>query len=98
VEFDFRPSNSYSDATQNKPVSVPTWKESLAAVPASAPSQPQNDSLPPDMTLAPCSYPFGCATHNQGWIGASINTRTGNYHYSQQDISITALGGPLRSA
>ncbi|MEJ2736549.1 MAG: DUF6531 domain-containing protein, partial [Anaerolineae bacterium] len=52
--------------------------------------------LPPDQTNAPCDCPVGCTNQTQNWVGGPINTRTGNYHYSRQDISVAALGGPLR--
>lgn len=52
--------------------------------------------VPEDQTWAPCECPFGCSTHSQGWEGGPINTRTGNVHYSRQDLSIPALGSPLR--
>jgi hypothetical protein len=51
--------------------------------------------LQADQSNAPCDCPVGCAEQNQDWVGGPINTRTGNYHYSQRDISIAALGGPL---
>ncbi len=53
------------------------------------------ESLPPDQVLAPCDCPVGCTNQTQHWVGGPINTRTGNYHYSRQDLSIGALGGPL---
>jgi len=49
-----------------------------------------------DQSWAPCECPFGCSTGYTGWEGGPINTRTGNYHLSEQDISIPALGQPLR--
>jgi YD repeat-containing protein len=42
-----------------------------------------------------CECPFGCSSDRQNSVGGPINTRTGNYHYDRQDISIPALGGPL---
>lgn len=52
--------------------------------------------LPADQTNAPCDCPVGCSNQTTDWVGGPINTRTGNYHYSREDISIAALGGPLR--
>jgi hypothetical protein len=51
--------------------------------------------LPADQTLAPCDCPIGCTNQTQHWVGGPINTRTGNYHYGREDLSIAALGGPL---
>lgn len=53
-------------------------------------------TVPNDQDWAPCECPFGCSNHRQNWAGGPINTRTGNYHYSQQDFAIPALGDPLR--
>ncbi len=54
------------------------------------------NSLPADQTNAPCDCPVGCSSQTTNWVGRPINTRTGNYHYNREDISIAALGGPLR--
>ncbi len=52
--------------------------------------------FPADQVHAPCDCPVGCSTQTTNWVGGPINTRSGNYHYSREDISIVALGGPLR--
>jgi YD repeat-containing protein len=51
--------------------------------------------LPPDQTWATCECPFGCATASQNWAGGPINTRTGNYHYRETDVSLPGLAGAL---
>ncbi|HET91952.1 MAG TPA: RHS repeat protein, partial [Chloroflexi bacterium] len=51
--------------------------------------------IPDAQTLAPCDCPVGCNTHYQNWLNGAINTRTGNYYHSDQDISIPTLAGPL---
>ena len=53
------------------------------------------NSLPADQAWAQCDCPVGCSNQTQNWVGGPINTHSGNYHYSQEDISIQALGGPL---
>ncbi len=53
-------------------------------------------AFPWSMGLSPCECPFSCSAANcQGWKSDPINTQSGNYHYSQKDVSIPALGGPL---
>jgi len=53
-------------------------------------------AFPWSMGLSPCECPFSCVAGNcQGWQGGPINTQSGNYHYSQRDVSIPALGGSL---
>jgi YD repeat-containing protein len=42
----------------------------------------------------PCPVPAGCSSQNE--VGRPINTRTGNYIYQRTDLSIPALGEPLR--
>jgi len=51
--------------------------------------------LPPDQTWATCECPFGCSTALQNWAGGPINTRTGNYHYRETDVSLPGLDGAL---
>ena len=48
-----------------------------------------------DQSFAPIECPFGSSTAVNDWLDGAINTRMGNYHYGQQDISIPTIGGPL---
>ena len=96
------PQGSYEDTTAARTISVTFWFNKspnyetwgyfdTVRVTGTMAYDPQ----PHEQYLSPSDCPFGTNRGSQHWVGDSINTRTGNFHHSQEDLSLAAAGGPI---